>query len=164
MSVRVAATATKALPHYLHLDAAQARSLGRTAPLGHHAVGSDGDGGSVLGEGWHARESWGVWSKSPVATLLLPCIAPDTGAVLNLTIRHFEKQEVTIFSEKKQLWKGALAAGDQTVRLVLPASCVRGPHAVTLDIPGTVSPLKLGMSADGRDPGVGLVAFEMQPH
>jgi hypothetical protein len=164
MGVRVAATAAEALPHYLRLDAAQAKSLGRTAPLGHHVIGSDGDGGSVLGTGWHAREPWGVWSKSPVATLLLPCIAPDTGAVLNLTIRPFDKQQVTISSEKTHLWKGALAAGDQTLRLVLPpASCVRGRHLVTLDIPGAVSPLKLGMSADGRDLGVGLVAFEMQP-
>jgi hypothetical protein len=149
-------------PYYERLKPVDTLKLGRTVPAGRHSIGLEGDGATLLGDGWSSREPWGAWSQEPVATLVLPCVK-GSKATLILYLRPFQKQVISISTEAGQLWHGPISAIDQPVPLQLDAdSCVAGRRNIKLDLPNAVSPAKLGMSADGRILGVGLSAWDLQ--
>jgi hypothetical protein len=158
-----AAAVAKGAPYYARLDAAEAAKLHRVVTPGRHSVGLDGDGGSVLGEGWSKRETWGAWSQLPEATLVLPCT--QTGhSTLTLYLRPFHKQSISVATGAGVLWRGAITVADQAVSLQLgPDSCIDKRRIITLSMPDAVSPLQLGMSNDTRMLGVGLSAWDLQP-
>lgn len=151
-------------PYYARLERIDPASMARMIPVGRHNVGLEGDGDSLMGEGWSGREQWGAWSEQPVATLIVPCEAKRQ-LTLTLYLRPFQKQTITVSSDAGQLWHGDITTPDQPVALTLgPASCVDGRVLVKIDMPDAVSPLKLGMSGDARILGVGLSAWDLQPH
>jgi hypothetical protein len=157
--------ATLQAPGYARMPEEAAVSLGKIIPLGEHRVGANADGGVILGTGWSGREDWGTWSERSQATLLLPCRVPGATAPANaitvmLRLRPFQKQSISILSEGKTVWQGPITLGDQEVHFeVKPASCERGLLSILIDIPTAVSPMKLGMSGDARELGVGLSSY-----
>lgn len=155
-------------PRYAALPRAQADAMRVHLSAGVHQLGIVGDGGSVLGEGWSGREPWGVWSESPVTTLVLPCddsqfYGPSKPFTLALRLRPFNRQSIVISTSAGMAWQGAITEIDQEVLLALPAaSCRQGLYTIRLQIPDAVSPLKLGLSADGRQLGIGLSQYEIR--
>lgn len=149
--------------YYLRLDPADAAKLARVVPMGRHDVGVGGDGGTLLGDGWSGQDQWGLWSEQPVATLVLPC-TPTEQSTLTLYLRPFRKQAITVSSGGRELWHGSIAGDDQAVPLQLGLEgCIDRRRIIKIDIPDAVSPLKLGLSTDGRMLGVGLSHWELKP-
>lgn len=156
-------------PRYVTLTPAQATSLRVVLTPGAHMVGNGGDGAVVLGEGWSVPESWGVWSEQTRATLVLPCnesqfFGNTRPFTLVLALRPFSKQSITVTSGAGTLWSGPVASVDQPVTMTVPPkACSGGAYTLTLQIPGAVSPTKLGVGNDGRLLGVGLSRYEIRP-
>jgi len=162
-----AGMAKHAAPYYSKLGEEVRKRLLVVLKPGIHLASAEGDGASILADGWSMRENWGVWSDGHRATLVIPCnsgqyFAASTSFTLRLKLRPFNKQAISISAATGELWRGPISSTDQLVELKVPAAaCTDGRQRIVLDLPDAISPMKLMGSPDGRVLGVGLSSWEI---
>lgn len=147
-------------PQYAYLSDAQAAAMRlRVAPQPYQ-VGTEGQGGFALGNGWSTPEPWGVWSDGKRAELYFPCAAQTFEVALQLT--SYGGQQLTLKADGDTLWQGPVATTGTSVRIAIaPAQCQDGVARVIADIDHPTRPSDLGPSADRRRLGVGLIGFQL---
>jgi hypothetical protein len=154
---------------YMKLSDSQADALLLVFPPGPHRVGSGGSGNFMLAEGWGDTEEWGVWSISREPMLALPCggsqyIGHGQPFALDLRLRAYGPQRMTVTSAGRQLWQGTVAAGGSAVRFTVPAAeCRQGLVKLQLELPDAISPYEREQSPDRRLLGIGVESFQALP-
>ncbi|PZW38647.1 hypothetical protein C8P66_1361 [Humitalea rosea] len=117
-----------------------------------------------LASGWSDPEPWGVWSEGAEAELILP-LPPgwSGGGRVRLWLRGFAPrtgQRVVTLSagEADQV---VTLRHDADLLVELPFAEGQAVVDVTLDIPGPIRPVDIGMGGDSRSIGVGLLGVEL---
>ena len=111
----------------------------------------------LLGEGWYARESWGIWS-SALAELRFSTAPPQADAmVLRLNLTPFGTPNLTLAINGHPVFCDRLPeSGDYEVEF--PVSLIEsGEIRISFTVDGAASPESLGLSDDTRVLGVGLI-------
>lgn len=136
-----------------------------------YAVGTEGDGAFVLDTGWSIREPWGVWSDGDRASLRIPCedtAVPNKTQRVMLRLSGFSVPDrpatgVSIKIGEREVWLGDISSSPKDVEFALPdGACSLGFARIIMDVKNPVSPRSLGLSADPRNLGVGLVGFVLK--
>jgi hypothetical protein len=149
----------------------------RGVRLGDEIVFSEGSGAErLLGDGWSAMESSGVWTDGDRASLVLRP-TPATGTVeLVLAVDPFvtpDHPELNV-----EVFAGGVKRGAEVfrhrrparlqkrrLRVVLPASAGDGMGRIVVELrlQDPVSPRDLGLSEDGRRLGLRLRSLSVRP-
>lgn len=134
---------------------------------------SDGNGGAHLLHGWWAPEAWGTWSEGDSASVALDLPKPpvsDLELVIEghafLDPKH-PAQKIHVSVNRKRLATLDYVLGrDEPVRRVrIPqalAGARNGRLLLRFDFANPASPASVGLSADGRRLGLGLVGLELR--
>ncbi|MFL5281356.1 MAG: glycosyltransferase [Rhodopila sp.] len=133
------------------------------APNRRYSITASPDADGILGEGWHAPESWGCWSAAPEAILYLTFDEPLADRhYLELSLaRPLLGQPLTVSVNEVAVFEGLVKDGFQSWKL--PESCTSGQMdlRITLAVDGLVCPSKIKESADSRHIGVGIRAVAL---
>ena len=125
----------------------------------------------MLDMGWSIREPWGVWSDGDRASLLIPCedtAVPNKTKRVMLRLSGFSVPDrpatgVSIKIGEREVWLGDISSSPKDVEFALPdGACSLGFARIIMDVKNPVSPRSLGLSADPRNLGVGLVGFVLE--
>lgn len=132
------------------------------------------DGDKHLLYGWSHPESWGIWSNSEYASVLLQLAnEPDTPMILELEAKAFvaaehNKVSVEVFTNGTYLSTLVFQYPDDMnvniKKIFLPASLLRGSKGsikIEFQILEPISPAELGVSADHRKLGLGLISMKL---
>ena len=127
---------------------------------------------SVLGYGWSTPEVWGVWSDGPAAQLVLQLEnVPNKPMVLkvwghSLAAPPDNQQTVTVLVNGKTaaVWSVKERVDAEYSANIQPTTFKQQPIYVELRIAHPTSPSELGLGADPRKLGFGLVALCLQSH
>jgi hypothetical protein len=100
--------------HYVRLNDSQFRASMFTFTPGSYSMMPSGNGLLALGEGWHAQESWGLWSTGD-ASLYLLCNSAQTcidkkSFDLTLDVQPFAQQAVRVSQAGRVLFEGPVPA------------------------------------------------------
>lgn len=141
-----------------------ARDIGLTAG-GTYLMQEGRSGVSLLGGGWHAAESWGVWSAQTSAQVSVPCAKTENpqGFKLALSLSGFVTEQhrettVRVLSQDKTVWSGVVRELPLDAIFELKhTACSRSNMALlTIDADPVSSPKDSGASDDTRKLGIGL--------
>lgn len=141
-----------------------ARDLGLNAS-GTYLTQVGRSGVNLLGGGWHAPESWGVWSAQTSAQVSVPCVKTDTseGFKLALSLSGFVTERrretaVRVRSQQETIWSGMVGGSPVEAAFELKrAACSSNNMALlTVDVDFLSSPKDNGASDDARKLGIGL--------
>ena len=119
----------------------------------------------ILGKGWSQPEGWGVWTDSKKAELFLPCkIQKKTIKAVKFIVNSFGRQEVFIAQGRLEIVSKKLRGkGTEVIYIELPkGSCNNGVVSLIMRVPDAKSPKDLGISADSRKLGIGLIRAELE--
>ncbi|HUR59975.1 MAG TPA: hypothetical protein VM029_19795, partial [Opitutaceae bacterium] len=125
-----------------------------------------GNGWRYVKRGLSHPEPWGTWSTGPEVELEIPGPFPPGDVVFAIEMRPYlprpdSKLAVTVVvgGEELQALQFAAPAQDRTVEVRVAERLVPtdGPLTLSLRIAGARSPASLGISADSRALGVGLI-------
>jgi hypothetical protein len=127
-----------------------------------------GDPGiDLLITGWSTAEDWGIWSDGPLATLRLPVSGNRGKWKANITFRAFGKQgtEVTVnvnalddSESPSAIWS---VPANHTVQKELHGESGCTDVVLQFAFPNVASPFQLGISADRRLLGIGLISLDL---
>ncbi len=155
-------------PHrYVRLSAPQAAALHLRLTPQRYGLGAAAAGGFILREGWSGREDWGVWSTAAEAALSLPCdpaqfYAGGAGFALELALRPFGRQRISVLAGERLLWQGLLDQVDGRASLRVPAAnCSGGQSRLTVRVSNPRAPAQRDGGADQRALGVALLSFQL---
>ncbi|CAN1500535.1 hypothetical protein MCEZE4_00484 [Burkholderiaceae bacterium] len=116
-----------------------------------------------LGWGWAFPESWGVWSEGPKAKVVLP-IPLGNVRTLNFEVKAFlapthPTQSVEILVNGILEKNITISNADTTnIELNLPKSSDKDYVTIEFKLPNNISPTALGIGADIRRLGIGLLS------
>ena len=154
--------------HFLRLSDADYYTLQPKLVPGSYSIGTTGTGNSFLKSGWNDLESWGVWSKSKVATISFPCnklqynsARPTLDLVLGL--QGFGNQQINITQNGTSLFQGKVEALVDVSVQVQVSECREKSIELDINTANPVSPASLGLSTDERKIGVGLSKITVIP-
>ncbi len=163
---------SKPVATYVYLSDQEAAHMQTRVEMNRfYAVGTEGDGAFVLDMGWSIREPWGVWSDGDRASLLIPCedtAVPNKTKRVMLRLSGFSVPDrpatgVSIKIGEREVWLGDISSSPKDVEFALPdGACSLGFARIIMDVKNPVSPRSLGLSADPRNLGVGLVGFVLK--
>ncbi len=130
---------------------------------------SGGEGLNYLGPGWSWPEEWGIWSDGPSAALVFYLRKPETGFRFRLKSRGFPpnvvgKQHIQVLLDGNKLAEFDVGWAEGEFEFFAPAALVAAAgacHRLEFRPAQPQSPAARGMSADGRQLGIGLVSLEM---
>jgi hypothetical protein len=120
---------------------------------------------AILRAGW-MLESWGAWSVGPAAILRLP-VGPQTRhVVLDLSapgyLKHDQTLTIATASGKPPVVAAVAPGGRASVAITLEsADVVDGWADLDITIGAPRSPVSMGVSADDRLLGIGLLAVHL---
>jgi hypothetical protein len=125
--------------------------------VGHsYSAASGGDGIIFLNGGWYEPESWGVWSKGRVATLLMPLKRPRDGTLI-LTVRATgltkpqgppQKISVSVNGAGVDVWQ---VGAESDFRALIPQTVAQGRFLlVRFDIGQPMTPRGATGASDTR--------------
>jgi hypothetical protein len=137
------------------------------------AAGVPSPARDFLGVGWSGDETWGIWSdgeEANIRMLIDDCAAE--GLTITLTLSAFVGEahpeiSMVAYANGQYIGQQKFENGEplpKRVELTLPCNVVnerRGALDLRLRIEGAVSPQALGMSADGRVLGIGLIQLDV---
>jgi len=126
----------------------------------------------VAVQGWGPREPWGIWTTANVGIIEIPM--PQgfhhpprlyLKGLMLLTDKR-PKGTMTLFADGVEIGRFSLTVADHELEAVvgLPQELVPPVHRLQLRIvvDQTASPKALGLSADARELGFGLVSMRLQ--
>ncbi len=126
-----------------------------------------GSGIDLLMTGWSAAEDWGIWSDGPLATLRLPISGQRGLWRANIAFTPFGKQgsnvTVNVVDDSESLSTIWSVAANRPVRKELQLESRGADAALQFSFPNVSSPLELGISADRRRLGIGLISLDLHP-
>jgi hypothetical protein len=134
---------------------------------------TDGNGGAQLLHGWSAPEAWGTWSEGDSAFVALDLPTAPTSD-LELAIeghafldpKHAAQQvRVSVNQQRVGTLDYVLGQDDPVRRIRIPqalAGSRKGRLLVRFDFVNPASPASVGMNADVRRLGLGLVGLEIR--
>lgn len=146
-----------------------------TVPLGQDLLYSSDnlDIASTLAEGWSSPEPWGVWSEGSKAIVVLQLAdAPPAGLELSILLNGFTPpssptREVSVSINGAEPVHLVIDQGEpqRAVRLPIDQSGAAETGMVRVEflISNPISPSQAGLSADGRNLGIGLVSMRVEP-
>jgi hypothetical protein len=123
--------------------------------------------------GFSAPEPWGIWTRQPVAEMLL--VIDGLGdADLLLTVKGIaflherhprQRVHVRVNGEAVADWSYVRGDASNMRETVIPAAVAKAqtPLRITFDMPDARAPLDLGLSSDPRPLGVGLIGLRIEP-
>jgi len=127
---------------------------------------------SILTSGWSGNEPWGTWSDGKIAILNL-VLDPGDSKALTLALdshaflaKGHESIKVDVLANTVKITTMSYTPTDKTTirDLVIPTKALvaqPGHLKLTFVIRSPVSPKSLGLSADARQLGIGLVSIEL---
>jgi hypothetical protein len=124
-----------------------------------------GRGIDLLITGWSIAENWGIWSDGPLATLRLPTSGHCGTWRANIAFTMFGKQgtevTVSIVDDSESLSAIWSVPANQTVQKELEFESRRTDVVLQFSFPNALSPFQLGISADRRLLGIGLISLSL---
>ena len=124
---------------------------------------SNSDVEKYLGQGWHAPESWGVWSKNATVTISIPLSAPSLDIIrVGVVYRRYSPKQSVRWSVKNSISKPSVlvAAAGQPERVEFLVEQDAVNRALVIELQATtdpiLSPQSLGHGNDDRPLGVGV--------
>lgn len=152
---------------YVYMSEAQSEDVKVKIEPKAYSISATGDGNFVLGSGWYQMESWGVWSKDNLATLIFPCNEKLTAEKKNLdlilSLAPYGKQSINITQDDAVLFLGTMTEPAEIEIKPNTAQCSARAIVLKINIPQPLSPASLGASNDARNLGVGLRGFTIKP-
>lgn len=117
---------------------------------------------SLLGDGWSFPESWGTWTDSPTASVRLPLPYPGKRWCITFELRAFacavQPRRVSVRSGAAGTVAEWSFATDELHRQELVIEASGDETSLEFCLHDAVSPSSLGMSADQRCLGLGLLS------
>ena len=113
--------------------------------------------------GWAYPEDWGTWTDGPVAELHFRVRGMPSS--VSMEVNPFVAPQAGLPAQTVRIFANGVGAGEyslqsaQTLHVELPASAMtNGNEFLTLrfEMPHASSPLKMGLSPDGRLLGIGV--------
>lgn len=130
------------------------------------SFGANPDAQGFLAHGWSGTEPWGVWSEKETSTLKFRMnpSGKDVKYALKLDMKPFiakdrTKQTVAVFVNNAKVAQQELTSRQELILPVSPDD--DGVVVIDFKIKEPVSPKQLGLSADNRELGIGLVSMEL---
>ena len=131
-------------------------------------------GTAFLGEGWHAPEQTGVWSRSGSATLRLPIENSGRDLRVRLTLRSYPGLGFYDATTNLQVRAGSRLVAERrdAFRSSMPPiefviapedKSADGTVALSIGVDKTYNPRRLEVAQDDRDLGVHLETMEILP-
>jgi hypothetical protein len=124
----------------------------------------------LLADGWSVREEWGRWIAATDATLNVALVPDDytiTLEVFPFCFPTFTQQHMTIYWNEQPLGSTTFNQCEtQHASFTLPAAYITGNSGedlLRITVAQTTAPGTVGMGADNRQLGVGLVAVTFAP-
>ena len=124
-----------------------------------------GDAGvDLLESGWSGAEAWGTWSDGPIAVLRLPVGGKRGTWQAHITFQTHGKpatevpMQVTVDATHTLAWRVPTNA---VVHKELRIESAPADGVLTFSYPQAVSPAELGVSADRRRLGIGLLLLDL---
>jgi Family of unknown function (DUF6311) len=132
-------------------------------------------GTTMLANGWHTPEGWGVWSKGPFSRLVIPISQLEASTFVRISLqfrvftappkRHYQRLRIAL--QGRTLFSGDFGpergdgAGHVTLRI--DRRILHSSDYVLLDLhhPDATSPERLGVSSDTRNLAIGLLAAKV---
>lgn len=140
------------------------------------AFAKDGAGDKFVLDGWSAAEDWGRWSDARTANLIMRAPATDAQALqLEFVSRAFlvpahPALTIAVSVNGRKLdtftYRYPGDAGDSVRSLKIPADLLaqdKGLLKIAFDMDKPASPASLGLGADSRNLGLGLVSLKLLP-
>lgn len=128
-------------------------------------------GETYLGAGWSSPETWGTWSESSSATVVLPLEA-NLASTLLIEAKPWlspsrQKQDVNLTINGIPVGKIMLnALSDNLVSIEIPETVKQlGLHTIlklNFHFPDAVRPVDIGVSPERRKLGIGLLAITVR--
>jgi hypothetical protein len=121
----------------------------------------------LLITGWSTAENWGIWSDGPLATLRLP-VADNRGIwKVSITFRAFGKQgtvvtvNVNVLDDSESLSAIWSVPANHTAQKALQVESRCADVVLQFSFSNVSSPFQLGISADRRLLGIGLMSLDL---
>jgi glycosyltransferase involved in cell wall biosynthesis len=119
----------------------------------------------LLITGWSIAENWGIWSDGPLATLRLPTSGRCGTWRATVAFTTFGKQgtkvTVSVVDDSESLSTIWSVPANQSVQKQLDFESRRTDVVLQFSFPKVLSPFQLGISADRRLLGMGLISLSL---
>jgi GT2 family glycosyltransferase len=123
----------------------------------------------LLISGWSTAENWGIWSEGPVATLRLPIAGYRGIWKVNVTFRAFGRQgtevtvNVNVHDDSEPLSAIWSVPANHNAQKALQVESRCKDLVIQFSFSDVSSPFQLGISADRRLLGIGLISLDLYP-
>lgn len=113
-----------------------------------------------LGRGWCEQEEWGIWSCAPNAILQFEKALPEKFQ-LSLEIKAFGPSVGQVISVETDKGSTTFKVGEEAEKVTVNLSGGERSRRIEFHIPTAKSPKEMGINADERKLGIGILNFKI---